>query len=84
MMNTSVLKTLCCVAVVWRLAGCGKKFNPASGAASPAQVVETGNAGLVNVDNPDQFPLVAAGRIDEPDKLNVRVRCFPTSRARSP
>jgi len=34
-------------------------------------VVETGNAGLVSVDHPEQYPLVAAGRIDEPDKLSV-------------
>ncbi len=77
MINTSVLKTLCCVAACLALAGCEKKFNPASGAASPAQVVETGNAGLVSVGNPDQFPLVAAGRIDEPDKLNVTGSVFP-------
>ena len=71
------MKTACCLAACLALAGCGKKFNPASGAASPAQVVETGNAGLVTVDNPEQFPLVAAGRIDEPDKLNVTGSVFP-------
>jgi cobalt-zinc-cadmium efflux system membrane fusion protein len=27
--------------------------------------------GVVTVDHPEQFPLVAAGRIDEPDKLSV-------------
>ena len=49
------------------LAGCEKKFDPADGAAPPAQVIETGNASLVTVDNPEQFPLVAAERVDEPD-----------------
>ena len=71
MMTAHVLKTMCCLAACLALAGCEKKFNPASGAASPAQVIETGDAGLINVDHPDQFPTVAAGRIDEPDKLSV-------------
>jgi cobalt-zinc-cadmium efflux system membrane fusion protein len=71
MMTAHVLKTICCLAACLALAGCEKKFNPASGAASPAQVIETGDAGLINVDHPDQFPTVATGRIDEPDKLSV-------------
>ncbi len=77
MTKTSVLKTACCLAAWLALAGCEKKFNPASGAASPAQVVETGNAGLVTVDHPEQYPTVAAGRIDEPDKLDVTGSVFP-------
>jgi cobalt-zinc-cadmium efflux system membrane fusion protein len=77
MTNSSVLKTVCCLAACLALAGCGKKFNPASGAASPAQVVETGNAGIVSVDHPEQYPTVAAGRIDEPEKLNVTGSVFP-------
>jgi cobalt-zinc-cadmium efflux system membrane fusion protein len=77
MMNAPVLKTVCCLAACLTLAGCGKKFNPASGAASPAQVVEAGNAGLVSVDHPEQYPTVAAGRIDEPEKLNVTGSVFP-------
>ncbi len=71
MMNAAVLKTTCCLAACLALAGCEKKFDPANGAAPSAQVVETGNAGLVSVDHPEQYPLVAAGRIDEPDKLSV-------------
>ena len=71
MMNAPVLKTTCCLAACLALASCEKKFDPASGAAPSAQVVETGNAGLVSVDHPEQYPLVAAGRIDEPDKLSV-------------
>ena len=77
MTNASLLKTGCCLAALFALAGCGNKFNPASGAASPAQVVETGNASLVTVDHPEQFPTVAADRIDEPDKLDVTGSVFP-------
>jgi membrane fusion protein, heavy metal efflux system len=75
--NTSVLKTACCLTALLALAGCKGKFDPASGAASPAQVVETGDAAIVNVDNASQFPLVAAGRHDEPDKLSVTGSVFP-------
>jgi len=58
--------------VAWlSLAGCGNKFNPASGAPSAAQVVEVSNSGRVSVDHPERFPVVAAERIDVPDKLNV-------------
>ncbi|MGA2206081.1 MAG: efflux RND transporter periplasmic adaptor subunit [Terracidiphilus sp.] len=77
MTNSSLLKIACCLAALFAMAGCGKKFNPASGAASPAQVVETGNGGLITVDHPEQFPLVAAGRIEQPDKLNVTGSVFP-------
>ena len=77
MTKPSTLKIACCIAACLALAGCGKKFNPASGAAQPAQVIETGNAGLVTVDHPEQYPLVAAGRIDAPDKLNVTGSVFP-------
>ena len=77
MMKSPELRAVCCLTIFLALTGCGKKFNPASGAASPAQVVETGNAGLVTVDNPDQYPLVAAGQIDEPEKLNVTGSVFP-------
>ena len=64
MTNISLLKTACFLTALLALAGCKKSFNPASGAASPAQVVQTGNGGLITVDHPEQFPLVAAGRID--------------------
>jgi len=77
MTKTSLLTTACCLTAWLVLAGCKSKFDPASGAASPAQVVETGNAGLVTVDHPDQYPTVAANRIDEPDKLDVTGSVFP-------
>lgn len=59
------------------LAGCEKKFDPASGAASPAQVVEAGNAAIVSVANPQQYPVVAAERVDQPDQLSVTGAVFP-------
>ncbi len=59
------------------LAGCGKKFDPAKGEVSQVQTIQAGNAALVTVENPEQFPLVAAGRIDEPDKLSVTGAVFP-------
>jgi cobalt-zinc-cadmium efflux system membrane fusion protein len=77
MTKTSLLTSACILAAWLVLAGCKKSFDPASGAASPAQVVETGNAGLVTVDHPDQYPTVAANRIDEPEKLDVTGSVFP-------
>jgi cobalt-zinc-cadmium efflux system membrane fusion protein len=77
MTKTSLFRSACILAALLALAGCKKNFDPASGAASPAQVVETGNAGVVAVDHPEQFPTVAAGRIDEPEKLDVTGSVFP-------
>jgi len=77
MTKTSLLTSACILAAWLVLAGCKKSFDPASGAANPAQVVETGNAGLVTVDHPDQYPTVAANRIDEPEKLDVTGSVFP-------
>jgi membrane fusion protein, heavy metal efflux system len=77
MTKTWILRLAWSLTVPLALAGCEKKFNPENGAASPAQVVEAGNADVVNVDHPDQFPLVAAGKVDEPDKLSVTGAVFP-------
>lgn len=77
MTKTSIAKTALYLTGVCILAGCGKKFDPASGAASAAQVVETGNAAVVTVDDPGQFPLVTAGTYDEADKLSVTGSVFP-------
>lgn len=52
--------------------GCGNgKGDPAREAPPPAQVVETGNAGLVTVEKPEQFSLVSADRIEAHTHLNV-------------
>ncbi len=77
MTKTSLFRSACFLAAGLALAGCKKNFDPASGTASPAQVVETGNAGLVTVDHPDQYPTVSASRVDEPDKLDVTGSVFP-------
>jgi membrane fusion protein, heavy metal efflux system len=58
-------------------AGCHGKFDPAAGAAQQAQVVEAGNAAIVNVTNPQQYPTVAAESVNEPDELNVTGAVFP-------
>ena len=77
MTNTSLLKAACCLAALVALAGCKEKFDPASGAASQPQVVETGDASVVNVEDANQFPLVSVVKIDEPEKLNVTGSVFP-------
>lgn len=77
MTKASVLTTAGFLAALLALAGCKKQFDPASGAASSAQVVEGGNMGLVTVDHPDRFELVAAGRADRPDTLSATGAVFP-------
>ncbi len=61
----------CALAASFALAGCGNKFDPAKGEVPQTQVIETSNPGLVSVDHPEQYPVVAAGRIDRPDTLSV-------------
>jgi membrane fusion protein, heavy metal efflux system len=55
------------------LAGCGVKAagDPAAGAPPAAQVDEEGNADLVKVAHPEQFPIVTAGKHDSAPALNV-------------
>ncbi|MGO9325894.1 MAG: efflux RND transporter periplasmic adaptor subunit [Terracidiphilus sp.] len=77
MTNASILKAVGCVAACLALAGCGKKFNPASGEVSQAQVVEAGNAALISVEKPEQFSLVTAGRVETPSRLEVTGSVFP-------
>jgi membrane fusion protein, heavy metal efflux system len=60
-----------CLAAWLSLVGCGKKFSPGEGAPPAAQVVEVNNSGRYTVDHPERFPVVAAERIDVPNKLNV-------------
>jgi membrane fusion protein, heavy metal efflux system len=67
----SSLQSVFCLAVCFALTACEKKFNPAEGAPPSAQVVPSGNNAIVTVDNPEQFPVVAADKVEAPDKLNV-------------
>jgi cobalt-zinc-cadmium efflux system membrane fusion protein len=53
------------------LLGCEKKFDPSRGAPGSTQVIDQTDSARVTVDHPEQFPLVAAQRIEIPDQLNV-------------
>ncbi|ACO34354.1 efflux RND transporter periplasmic adaptor subunit [Acidobacterium capsulatum] len=59
------------------LTGCGNKFNPASGAPPTPRVVNVGNPDLVTVAHPEWFPVVKAGQINEPGKMDVTGAVFP-------
>lgn len=59
------------------MVGCGKKFNPASGAPPIPKVVNVGNPNLVTVAHPEWFPLVKAGQVNEPSKTDVTGAVFP-------
>jgi cobalt-zinc-cadmium efflux system membrane fusion protein len=59
------------------LAACKKDFNPADGAPPAAQVVPTGDMSLVTVDKPDQFPLVAAEKVEASAELTATGAVFP-------
>jgi membrane fusion protein, heavy metal efflux system len=53
-------------------AGCGNSTGDAAKEAPPpAQVIETGNAALVTVDQPEQFKLVSAEKVEAHAQLNV-------------
>ncbi len=77
MTNPSRLISAIGLAAFIGLAGCEKKFDPAQGAAPAAQAVETGNAGVVSVEKPERFALVAADRMDAPETLSVTGSVFP-------
>jgi cobalt-zinc-cadmium efflux system membrane fusion protein len=77
MKDAFILKAAGCLIACLVLAGCGKKFNPASGTVSQAQVVQAGNAALISVEKPEQFPLVTAGRVEVPSRLDVTGSVFP-------
>jgi len=66
-----------CLAACLSLAACKKAFNPADGASPAQQVIEAGNEDLVTVDKPDQFPLVAAEKLEAAAQLNVNGSVFP-------
>jgi len=69
--NNSTTRALGCLVVCLMLSACEKKFDPSSGTAPPPNVFEQNNAGVVTVEKPDQFSLVAAQRLDAPAQLNV-------------
>jgi membrane fusion protein, heavy metal efflux system len=71
MMRKPVLRSISCLAVCLSLVACEKKFNPADGAPPADPVVHTGDMSLVAVDKPDQFPLVAADKVEAAAELRV-------------
>ncbi len=77
MKRRSVLIPILSLAALASLAACKKEFSPADGAPPSPQVVPTGDMSLVTVDKPDQFPLVAAEKIEGTSELNVTGSVFP-------
>jgi cobalt-zinc-cadmium efflux system membrane fusion protein len=77
MKTRSAFQTIGYLALCFSLTACEKKFNPADGAPPSAQAVPTGDMSLVTVDKPDQFPVVAADRIDTPAELQVTGAVYP-------
>ena len=55
------------------LTGCSEKSKPDPAAEAPpaATVVTTGDVNALKVDHPEQFPVVAAGKLSEAGTLNV-------------
>jgi len=76
MMRKFLFPALCISAFV-SLSACKKDFNPADGAPPSAEVTPTGDMSLVQVDKPDQFPVVAADQQKAPTELNVTGAVFP-------
>ena len=77
MRNKSAFQTIGCLTLCLLLSACEKKFNPSDGAPPSPQTVTTGDMSLVTVDKPDQFPVVAASRIDAPAELQVTGAVYP-------
>jgi cobalt-zinc-cadmium efflux system membrane fusion protein len=76
MMRKFLFPALCLSALV-SMNACKKDFNPADGAPPAAQVTPTGDMSLVQVDKPEQFPVVAADQQKAPTELNVTGAVFP-------
>ena len=76
-MNRQITMIAGCLLACLSLAACGKKFDPASGAAPAPKVVEVGNEDMVTIEHPDEFPLLTAGRIEAPHRLSVTGSVFP-------
>ncbi len=77
MTRMSTLTCALCFATCVSLAACKQGFDPADGASPSARVTETGDASLVTVDNPDQFSMATAERVEAPAQLNVTGSVFP-------
>ncbi len=73
MNRTTLLTILVCLSLALFLAGCGSKVDASvkDTAPPPATVEHEDNSGLIKVDHPDQFPLVAAGERMDSTELNT-------------
>jgi cobalt-zinc-cadmium efflux system membrane fusion protein len=77
MKSRTVLIIVVCLAVFLSSTACKKEFSPVDGAPASPQVVSTGDMSLVMVDKPEQFPLVAAEKVEGSAELNVTGSVFP-------
>jgi len=77
MTRKSIWLCACCLGACMSLAACKKEFNAADGASPSAQVRETGDASLVTVNNPGQFSLAAADKVEASAQLSVTGSVFP-------
>ena len=77
MTNKSNKKYYLCLIACLSLSACKKQFNPADGAPPAAQVVPAGDMSLVTVEKPEQFPVVAADRVEAAAELNVTGSIYP-------
>jgi cobalt-zinc-cadmium efflux system membrane fusion protein len=77
MKSNSAWRRVLCLVVCLTLTACQKKFSPADGTPPQTQVVPAGDMSLVTVDKPDQFPVVAADKVEASAELNVTGSVFP-------
>jgi membrane fusion protein, heavy metal efflux system len=56
---------------IFHLAGCSGKSEPGSGAPPPAKVEEQTDVNILQVDHPEQFPIVKAGESLQASSLTV-------------
>lgn len=72
-MKYTLFLVVAALALALLLVGCGAKgaSDPAAGAPQPAQVEREGNADLVKVAHPEQFPIATACQHDSAPALNV-------------
>ena len=71
MIRKSILNSCSTLATCILLVACNKSSNPVDGAPPPAQVISSGNTGLVRVDNPERFRLATAERFETHPQLRV-------------